>query len=102
MLVAESAAPRLLDNLIAANGRRRRAPPPTPASRCGGAARPELVENRFEGNGAGGVLLPGAGARRRGLRLELLRAGAGRADAVRVAPPAPPAPAASAAGAGRR
>jgi serine/threonine protein phosphatase PrpC len=101
VLIAESSAPRLLNNLIAANGRAAGSPA-HPGVEVRGAARPELVENRFQGNGAGGVLLPTA---ERGDELFAWNsfAGAGRADAVRLAPPASPAvPAASAGRAGRR
>jgi serine/threonine protein phosphatase PrpC len=98
MLIAESSAPRLLNNLIAANGRAAGSPA-HPGVEVRGAARPELVENRFQGNGAGGVLLPTA---ERGDELFAWNsfAGAPRADAVRLAPPAPPA--ATPQGAGRR
>ncbi len=98
VLIAESSAPRLLNNLIAANGRAAGSPV-HPGVEVRGAARPELVENRFQGNGAGGVLLPTA---ERGDELFAWNsfAGALRADAVRLAPPAPPA--APPQGAGRR
>ena len=98
VLVAESSAPRLVNNLIAANGRAAGSPA-HPGVEVRGAARPELVENRFQGNGAGGVLLPTA---ERGDEVFAWNSftPAGRADAVRVAPPA--SPAAAAQGAGRR
>ena len=100
VLIAESAAPRLLNNLIAANGRAAGSPA-HPGVEVRGAARPELVENRFLGNGAGGVLLPSA---ERGDELFAWNSftPATRADAVRVAPPAPAAATASAKGAGRQ
>jgi serine/threonine protein phosphatase PrpC len=91
VLVEESAAPRMVNNLIAGNGRA-----PGAAARPGvevhGAARPELVENRFAANGGGGVLLPSA---ERGDEIFAWNsfAGAGRPEAIRVAaPPKPPAP----------
>ncbi len=99
VLIAESAAPRLQNNLIAANGRAAGSPA-HPGVEVRGAARPELVENRFQGNGAGGVLLPTA---ERGDELFAWNSftPAVRADAVRVAPPASAATAA-AQGAGPR
>jgi serine/threonine protein phosphatase PrpC len=89
VLIAESSAPRLVNNLIAGNGRAAGSPA-RPGVEVRGAARPELVENRFQGNGAGGVLLPTA---ERGDELFAWNSftPAGRADAVRLAPPVSPA-----------
>jgi len=109
LLIEERSAPRLLNNLIANNGRA-----PGAAQRPGievhDAARPELVENRFVGNGGGGVLLPSAERQEEILAWNTFP-GAGREAAVRVTaaaavtapvqPPAP-APAPAAAPAGRR
>ncbi len=93
VLVEAGAAPRLLSNLIAANGR---TPPGHPGVEVREGARPDLVENRFEGNGGGGVLLPSQDRAAEVFAWNSF-AGAGRADAVRVtaAPqqaPAQPAP----------
>jgi hypothetical protein len=93
VLVEAGAAPRLLDNLIAGNGRAPGAPP-RPGVEVRDGARAELIENRFVGNG-GGVLLPSPE------RADEVFAwnsfpGLGRADAVRAPaaapPPQPPAP----------
>jgi serine/threonine protein phosphatase PrpC len=96
VLIAEGAAPHLVNNLIAANGRVAGSPA-RPGVEVRGTARPELVENRFQGNGAGGVLLPTA---ERGDELFAWNSftPAGRADAVRVAPATSPATAAASAG----
>jgi serine/threonine protein phosphatase PrpC len=56
LAVAGDAAPRLLSNLIAANGIRPGAPAPGVEIR--GDAAPLLAENRIEGNGGPGVTLP--------------------------------------------
>ena len=56
VLVEESAAPRLRSNLIAGNGRTPGAPP-HPGVEVRTGAQAELIENRFVGNGGGGVLL---------------------------------------------
>jgi serine/threonine protein phosphatase PrpC len=99
VLIAEGAAPRLLNNLIAANGRVAGSPA-RPGVEVRGTARPELVENRFQGNGAGGVLLPTA---ERGDELFAWNSftPAARADAVRVAPATSPATAAASAASAR-
>jgi serine/threonine protein phosphatase PrpC len=57
VLVAGNAAPALVDNLIVRNGR----PPATPRAgvEVRDGAHPLLVQNRVEGNGGGGVTLPG-------------------------------------------
>jgi serine/threonine protein phosphatase PrpC len=58
VLVAGNASPTLVNNLIARNGR----PPggiPRPGVEARDASRPVLIENRIEGNGGGGVALPG-------------------------------------------
>lgn len=56
MLVEGTAAPRLLHNLIVGNGR----PPAVlrPGIEVREGARPTVIENRIEGNGGGGVILP--------------------------------------------
>jgi serine/threonine protein phosphatase PrpC len=56
VLIEASAAPRLLSNLIAGNGRTPGAPP-HPGVEVRAGAQAELIENRFVGNGGGGVLL---------------------------------------------
>jgi hypothetical protein len=59
VLVAGNASPTLINNLISRNGR----PPggtPRPGVEVRDGARPVLIENRFEGNGGGGVTLPTA------------------------------------------
>ncbi|HEX3554979.1 MAG TPA: protein phosphatase 2C domain-containing protein [Thermoanaerobaculia bacterium] len=87
VLIAGNAAPTLLNNLIAGNGR---APG---AARAGvvvrDAARPVLIENRLVGNGGGGVALT-APERADEVFAWNSFAGASRAEAVRVA--AAPAP----------
>jgi PPM family protein phosphatase len=57
VLVEGNAAPTLANNLFLRNGR---APgtPPRPGIEAREGARPVLIENRFEGNGGGGVILP--------------------------------------------
>jgi serine/threonine protein phosphatase PrpC len=98
VLIEGNAAPRLLHNLIAGNGRTPGAAP-GPGVEVHDAARPDLIENRFSGNAGGGVLLPSSE------RAEEIWAWnsftVGRAEAVRVTapaqapaqPPAAPAPA---------
>ncbi len=54
--VGGEAAPRLLGNLIPANGIRPGSPAPGIA--VGEGAAPVLADNRIEGNGGGGVALP--------------------------------------------
>ena len=56
VLVEGSAAPRLLGNLIARNGRLPGAPP-HPGVEVREGAQPELIDNRIAGNGGPGVLL---------------------------------------------
>ncbi|HEY0511633.1 MAG TPA: protein phosphatase 2C domain-containing protein [Thermoanaerobaculia bacterium] len=89
VIVEQGAAPQLVNNLIAGNGK-----PPGAAARPGvevhDTARPELIENRFLGNGAGAVVLASPE------RADEIFAwnsfvGMGRADAVRVTAPAQPA-----------
>jgi hypothetical protein len=89
VLVEASAAPRLQSNLIAGNGRTPGAPHPGVEVRAG--AQAELIENRFVGNGGGGVLLASPE------RAEEIFAwnsfpGINRADAVRAPAPAPQGP----------
>jgi serine/threonine protein phosphatase PrpC len=59
ILVEGTAAPSLRHNLIFRNGRAAGAPP-RPGVEVRDGARPELIENRIEGNGGGGVTLPNA------------------------------------------
>ncbi|HEV2853522.1 MAG TPA: protein phosphatase 2C domain-containing protein [Thermoanaerobaculia bacterium] len=84
VLIAGNAAPRLLHNLIARNGRSVGAPP-----RAGvevrDTARPSLIENRIEGNG-GGVMLP-MPDRADEIFLWNSFGGASRAQAIRLAAP---------------
>jgi parallel beta-helix repeat protein len=55
------AAPRLLGNLIAANGfRPGGAPSAAPGVEVRGGASPLMADNRIEGNSGGGVILPSA------------------------------------------
>ena len=91
VLVEASAAPRLQSNLIAGNGRTPGAPP-HPGVEVRAGAQAELIENRFVGNGGGGVLLASPE------RAEEIFAwnsfpGMNRADAVRAPAPAPVQPA---------
>ena len=90
VLVEGTAAARLLGNLIARNGR----PPGLPARpgvEVRDGARPELIDNRFDGNGGGGVLLATAERADEILAWNSF-GGAARAEAVRTpAPPRPPA-----------
>jgi serine/threonine protein phosphatase PrpC len=94
LLIAGNAAPTLLNNLILRNGRAPGAARPGVEVRD--TARPVLVENRFDGNGGGGVVLPSA---ERGDEIFAWSSfSTPRADAVRVAAPsqtpaATPAPA---------
>jgi serine/threonine protein phosphatase PrpC len=97
VLVESNAAPRLIANLIAGNGR---APggPGHPGVEVRDGARPDLVENRFEGNAGGGVLLPNPDRAAEVYSWNTFP-GASRADAVRAPatqpqPPAAPQPAA--------
>ncbi|HEY0410121.1 MAG TPA: protein phosphatase 2C domain-containing protein, partial [Candidatus Dormibacteraeota bacterium] len=87
VLIAGNAAPTLLNNLIAGNGRA------AGAARAGvvvrDAARPVLIENRLAGNGGGGVALT-APERADEVFTWNSFAGASRAEAVRVAPAPPP------------
>jgi serine/threonine protein phosphatase PrpC len=90
VLIAGNAAPTLLNNLIFRNGR---VPgTPRPGVEVRDTARPVIVENRFDGNGGGGVVLPSP---ERGDEVYAWSSFVppSRADAVRVAPPsqAPPA-----------
>jgi len=57
VLVEGTAAPRLLGNLIARNGRLPGAPP-HPGVEVREGAQPELIDNRLDANGGPGVLLP--------------------------------------------
>jgi serine/threonine protein phosphatase PrpC len=98
VLVEEGAAPRLLGNLIAGNGRAPGAPP-RPGVEVRAGAPAELIDNRFVGNG-GGVLLASP---ERGEEVFAWNSfpGLNRADAVRApatAAAATPAPATAAAG----
>ncbi|MEO6193143.1 MAG: protein phosphatase 2C domain-containing protein [Thermoanaerobaculia bacterium] len=88
VLVEAGAAPRLLSNLIAGNGR---APglPPHPGVEVRAGAQAELIENRFVGNG-GGVLLA-APERAEEVFLWNSFPGMNRAEAVRAPAPAQPA-----------
>ncbi len=86
VLVEGPAAPRLLGNLIARNGR----PPATPVRpgvEVREGAMPELIDNRLDGNGGGGVLLAAPERAAEVLAWNFFF-GATRADAVRT--PAPP------------
>jgi hypothetical protein len=85
VLIEEQAAPRLLHNLIANNGRTPGAAP-RPGIEVHDAARPELVENRFANNGGGGVLLSSAERREEILGWNTFLEG--RNEPVRVAVPA--------------
>ena len=87
VLVEANAAPRLIANLIAGNGR---APggPGRPGVEVRDGARPDLIENRFEGNAGGGVLLPNP-ERAAEVYSWNTFPGAARADAVRAPAPQP-------------
>jgi len=87
VLIESNAAPRLIANLIAGNGRAPGAPA-RPGVEVRDGARPDLVENRFEGNGGGGVLLPNQD---RAAEVYAWNgfANAGRAEAVRAPVPQP-------------
>jgi serine/threonine protein phosphatase PrpC len=85
VLVEAGATPRLLANLIAGNGRAPGAPL-RPGVEVRDGARADLVENRFEGNGGGGVLLASPEHAAEAFAWNSF-AGAGRADAVRVTAP---------------
>jgi serine/threonine protein phosphatase PrpC len=92
VLVEESAAPRLQSNLIAGNGRAAPGVSPHPGVEVRAGAQAELIENRFLGNGGGGVLLASPE------RAEEIFAwnsfpGTNRAEAVRAPAPAPVRPA---------
>ncbi|HEY2295181.1 MAG TPA: protein phosphatase 2C domain-containing protein [Thermoanaerobaculia bacterium] len=89
VLVESNAAPRLLANLIAGNGRTPGALHPGVEVRDG--ARPDLVENRFEGNAGGGVLLPSP-ERAAEVYSWNTFTGTTRADAVRAPAPQPQQP----------
>jgi PPM family protein phosphatase len=95
VLAEGSATPKLQHNLIVRNGRTAGGPP-RPGVEAREAARPELIENRIEGNAGGGVLLPSPE------RADEIFAwnsfgGTNRAEAVRTPAPAPaPRPAAPA------
>ncbi|HYX23708.1 MAG TPA: right-handed parallel beta-helix repeat-containing protein, partial [Thermoanaerobaculia bacterium] len=86
VLIAGNAAPTLLNNLIAGNGRA------AGAARAGvvvrDAARPVLIENRLVANGGGGIALA-APERADEVFAWNSFAGAPRAEAVRVVAPAP-------------
>ena len=90
IVVDGGAATRVRQNLIARNGTQM---PKRPGVEIRGQARPLLIENRIEGNGAAGVWLPTA--ERTDEILQWNQFGrASSSQAVRVAPaPAPPAPA---------
>jgi serine/threonine protein phosphatase PrpC len=89
VLVEDTAAPRLLHNLIARNGRVPGAPHPGVEVRE--EARPELIDNRLEANGGGGVLLATPERADEILGWNFF-GGATRAEAVRFpTPPRPPA-----------
>jgi serine/threonine protein phosphatase PrpC len=102
VLVESGAAPRLIANLIAGNGRAPGAPA-RPGVEVRDGARPDLVENRFEGNGGGGVLLPTPDRAAEVYSWNTFP-GAARADAVRapVSQPPPQQPAPQPAAAPRR
>ncbi|HWN44832.1 MAG TPA: right-handed parallel beta-helix repeat-containing protein, partial [Thermoanaerobaculia bacterium] len=89
IVVDGGAATRVLQNLIARNGTKT---PKRPGIEVRGQARPLLIENRIEGNGAAGVWIPTA--ERTDEILQWNQFGrASRSQAVRVAPAqTPPTP----------
>ena len=90
VLVEDTAAPRLLHNLIARNGRMQGAPE-RPGVEVREGAQPVLIDNRLEANGGGGVLLAGPERADEILGWNSF-SGAARAEAVRFpAAPSPPA-----------
>ncbi len=85
IVVEGGAATQMRQNLIARNGTKA---PKRPGVEIRGQARPLLVENRIEGNGAAGVWLPTA--ERTDEILQWNQFGrASRSQAVRVAPATP-------------
>ncbi|HWM91208.1 MAG TPA: protein phosphatase 2C domain-containing protein [Thermoanaerobaculia bacterium] len=89
VVVDGGAATRLRQNLIARNGTKT---PKRPGVEIRGPARPLLIENRIEGNGAAGVWLPSP--ERADEILQWNQFGrASRSQAVRVAPAQTPPPA---------
>ncbi len=89
LLIAGNAAPTLLNDLIARNGRVQSAPRPGVEVRD--TARPVVIENRFDGNGGGGVVLPSTERADEIFAWSSFGASP-RADAVRVAKPSAPTP----------
>ncbi|HVG08102.1 MAG TPA: protein phosphatase 2C domain-containing protein [Thermoanaerobaculia bacterium] len=88
IVVDGGAATRLRQNLIARNGTKA---PKRPGIEIRGQARPLLIENRIEGNGAAGVWLPTA--ERTDEILQWNQFGrASRSQAVKVAPAQTPPP----------
>lgn len=89
ILVNGGAATRVTQNLIARNGTKT---PKRPGAEIRGQARPLLIENKFEGNGAAGVWIPSP--ERADEILQWNEFGrTSRSQAVRVAPAQPtPAP----------
>jgi parallel beta-helix repeat protein len=89
VVVSGGAATRLRQNLIARNGTKT---PKRPGVEIRGEARPLLIENRIEGNGAAGVWVPSP--ERTDEILQWNQFGrASRSQAVRVAPAPGTAPA---------
>jgi serine/threonine protein phosphatase PrpC len=89
VLVEGTAAPRLLGNLIARNGRLPGAPA-HPGVEVREGAQPELIDNRIDGNGGPGVLLPSPN---RADEIFAWNSFAGTVSAVAVpTPPAQPPP----------
>jgi len=89
VLVEGTAAPRLLGNLIARNGRLPGAPA-HPGVEVREGAQPELIDNRIDGNGGPGVLLPSTS---RADEILAWNSFAGAVSAVAVpTPPAQPPP----------
>jgi len=84
LLIAGNSAPTLLNNLIARNGRAPGAARPGVEVRD--TARPVIVENRFDGNGGGGVALT-TPERADEVFAWNSFGGASRAEAVRAAAP---------------